>query len=512
MSEWADGYVVDIPYSTGFYRELTPTWLNFTALVSGVGAPSRKAFSYAELGCGLGHGTALMAATHPHGDFWGFDFNPQQIGIATRLSTAAGLTNVHFREKSFEELATEESRDIPAFDYIVMHGIWTWVSEVNRKFALAFIAKYLKPNGIVYVSYNCNVGWMAMAPLQQFMRAYASTLPGNSADRAKAAFGFAQGLSQGGAMYFKANTQIDRRLELALAHDAHYLAHEYMNGNWYLPSHLEVRQDFEAVKCDYVGSATPLDNFDAIMLPTGVRDHLKRIARPELREAARDLATNNGFRRDLYMRGTYRLTPQELQKAWARVRLLPVKQPSDGKISVKTSVGEVSFQEDLYSPLLDALFSRGSLGFDEAISLGGKRRAATEVQQVFGILLQSGIAHPEADAPADEPARRFNRALYSQLLDGHDLNFMAMPRHGSGIGMTFIDAALLEAMRLHPDASPKQLAAEVWNQYKLASRRPAKGGKPLTDAASALEVLEAELNQAHVSARRADFIRQGLLD
>ena len=113
MQDWADGYVVDVGYTHGYFRELSPALLRFVALLGGVEAPRAGPFGYCELGCGNGYSTALHAAANPQGSFVGADFNPTHIHNAQRLARDAGLDNVRFLEKSFDELRNEA---LPAAD------------------------------------------------------------------------------------------------------------------------------------------------------------------------------------------------------------------------------------------------------------------------------------------------------------------------------------------------------------------------------------------------------------
>ena len=97
MAKWDEGYVTDVAYTSNFYREITPAWLAATSLLLGHRSPDLdKPFSYADLGCGNGFTTLVIAATCPHADVWGFDFNPAHVEFATRLAERAGLTNVRF--------------------------------------------------------------------------------------------------------------------------------------------------------------------------------------------------------------------------------------------------------------------------------------------------------------------------------------------------------------------------------------------------------------------------------
>src|SRR4051794_14206878 len=103
---WKSGYVTDVSYTLGFYRELAPTYLNCACLLNNVeGPPLDRPLRYCELGCGRGYGTILLAAANPNSHFIGIDFNPSHIAEARNLSARAGLKNVFFHEMSFAEAA-----------------------------------------------------------------------------------------------------------------------------------------------------------------------------------------------------------------------------------------------------------------------------------------------------------------------------------------------------------------------------------------------------------------------
>ena len=106
MASWDDGYVTDVVYTSNFYRETTPNWLATAALLLGHRPPDlTKPFRYADLGCAHGFTAIAVAATCPQAEVWGFDFNPAHIESARHLAAEAGLTNVHFVETSFGDLA-----------------------------------------------------------------------------------------------------------------------------------------------------------------------------------------------------------------------------------------------------------------------------------------------------------------------------------------------------------------------------------------------------------------------
>ena len=159
---WADGYVVDVGYTHGFYPELTPALLRFAALLGEVQAPDfDRPFTYYELGCGNGNSTTVLAAANPAGRFVGVDFNPAHIHNARKLAQQGGVENVEFLEKSFAGLA---GMDLAEADCIALHGVWSWVGTENRRHITEFIRRRLKPGGIAYFSYNCLPGLSQVMP------------------------------------------------------------------------------------------------------------------------------------------------------------------------------------------------------------------------------------------------------------------------------------------------------------------------------------------------------------
>src|ERR1700716_1839960 len=137
MPDWSDGYITNIDYTSGFYPGLSPHAQNFALLYRGFASPELGGgFTYCELGCGHGFSTALLAAANPQGAFWGIDFNPAHIASAERLKRAAGVENVTFLEQSFVEAL---KADLPQFDFIALHGVWSWISSDNRRAIVDFL-------------------------------------------------------------------------------------------------------------------------------------------------------------------------------------------------------------------------------------------------------------------------------------------------------------------------------------------------------------------------------------
>jgi SAM-dependent methyltransferase len=96
---------------------------------------------------------------------------------ARKLAEASGA-DVQISDDSFEEFAARS--DLPQFDIIALHGVWSWVSAANRAMVKQIIRQRLRPGGIVYVSYNCLPGWAPIVPIRHLMSLiYVWTYPGH---------------------------------------------------------------------------------------------------------------------------------------------------------------------------------------------------------------------------------------------------------------------------------------------------------------------------------------------
>jgi SAM-dependent methyltransferase len=255
---WTEGYIAEVEYTTGFYSEMAPALLCFAALLKGVHAPAiDRPFTYFELGCGQGLSANLLAAANPLGRFFANDFNPTHVLNGRALAAEAGIGNVTFLEKSFGELAGVE---LPEFDFITLHGVYSWISEENRRAVVDFIRRRLRPGGVVYVSYNSLPGWAPMAPLRRLMTEYAMHQPGPMPAKIAAAVDFGAKLKEAGAKYFGANPTVAPRLDRLRGQSPNYLAHEYFNLDWALLYHADVVRDMAGAKLSFVGSANLVDS------------------------------------------------------------------------------------------------------------------------------------------------------------------------------------------------------------------------------------------------------------
>src|SRR5690606_27306962 len=243
-------------------------------------------------------------------------------------------------DDSFEQLLNRT--DLPQFDTISLHGIWTWVSREDHKIIAEFARRHLKPGGIFYVSYNCFPGWSPAYPLRQLFALhdrFASTHHA-AAERVDDALKFTEGLLNAGPRYLAAAPHLPERLKSIMQQDKNYLAHEYFNREWNCMYFTDVVDALSPAKLDYACTATPLDTVDAVNLgPDGLK-FLNTIDHPLLREQARDYFVNQQFRKDLYVRGASRLSPGVQREMLLDTPLALLTPAADVPMKVTGALGE----------------------------------------------------------------------------------------------------------------------------------------------------------------------------
>jgi len=143
------------PYR-GLPRKYThPDVLAAHARLFGFQAPRTESARVLELGCGDGSNLLSIACSLPGATCIGVDMSASQIEQGNRLREAAGLPNVSLMQEDF----TQETPAKGTFDYIIAHGVYSWISPEAQGRLLARIQKQLAPRGVAFVSYNCYPGW-----------------------------------------------------------------------------------------------------------------------------------------------------------------------------------------------------------------------------------------------------------------------------------------------------------------------------------------------------------------
>ncbi len=486
---WTDGYVADNEYTSHYFGELSPAHINFIALSSGFLPPDREGgkFRYCELGCGNGLSTNILAAAHPAAEFVGIDFMPVHISNARRTARKGGLQNVEFLEISFAEAC---ERNFEPFDYIVAHGVYSWITPENRQEMVEFFRRFLAPGGIVYLSYNCQPGWLTIAPVQKLVAEHARTLRGPSTQRAKQAFEFATQLMNKNLPTFTAYPQAKAQIEKAPSMAPNYLAQEYLNEAWYPLYVTDVMRELAPAKLEYMGSATTAENDLRLLMSEELAAVVREQPTVELAQLVKDLAINARFRRDLYSRGARRLSGLDQRQLLSEQRIALTRDPEQVQYSVEYSGRKVSFDTPVARSIVDALSQSPCRLGDLAarLSAEGAKDGLRAAMEVCTVLMSSNQALALMDVGADVTA--FNAALAESALEDSAPNAFAT-RFGTGAGVGSLEVALMSVARQGDD-----LATLSTKMKALAIRKGrlfTKEGQPLREEQAIDDFLANEL-------------------
>lgn len=503
MSSWDAGYISDIEYVPGFYKQQAPVYLNFACMLKGYEPVSlERGFTYCELGCGQGLTALMLAATNPKGEFHAMDFNPAHIARANRQVTETGLSNITFHEASFEDFAEGRVESLPQFDFVTMHGVYSWINDTNKAAIIAFLSRYLKPGGIVYVSYNSMPDTTAGLPLQRMFSEFSRLMPGRSDMQVERALKFATELRDSGANFFADNKRLDYLLKTWEGEGGQYLAHEYLNAHWTPLYHADVARDFAPAKLSFVASCILLENFPDLTLTPEQKELLDKVQIPEIRETFKDYYLSRTLRQDVFVRGARRMSRDRQDQLFAELRIASVVPRSDASTKVLSPRGHIEVSAEVYGEVFDAL-SEGPKTMRDLMALPAIRKHPdSTMQEIAGILIGSNQAQPVA-AGADEgeggSLRSFNHLLCRQVRSEQAQlsGALASPRLASAVPVTSFEMLVFLGLCEGFDRDLDAFAAFVWQTYEDRGERLIKDGEAIEGR---------ENNLKHVSERLQELL------
>lgn len=488
---WNAGYITADPYMETYHAELSPTRLQYLALLQGWLPPGLDGqFTYCELGFGRGRSLAVHAATHPQARFQGTDFNPAHANEAQQLLKAS-VANAETFEDSFAEFL---DRDGPKFDFIVLHGIWSWVNGTVQRDLCAVLRHKLNSGGLVYFSYNALPAWAPLMPARELMVTLAATLPAGMSLENKAGEALRMMEEMAALKDFAFAGPLKVWLDTARKHGKAYLAHEYLNEHWTPMYFREVAALLdERAKLSYLGPAMPSHVLARSGLATEKRALVQRHPDPIGQETLFDLFAGNTFRQDLFGRGVQRLTPGEHWRLLAATPLVCMPELDTTDETLKFNGGQYKLAGATLEALR-ALAKNKDGGGEGSITVGqlaDHPKLAGLPRQDLIVLLSALCAAelvvPQArgdQAKAAAACQRLNTHLRRQVLAGRTLSVpQASPRTGTAIqGMDYAQAALTELVVAKPGISEGDLAQALSAQIRTQGLTLNDQGKPLTDA------------------------------
>ena len=171
-----------VPYRHGAVSDSHPARVGAIARLLGIWAAPPDRCRVLELGCGEGMNLLPLAERFPKSEFVGVDFSAKQIAVAEAARAACGIGNARFVCADLRTWKPEGG----AFDYIIAHGVYSWVPVEVRDRLLALCAEALSPNGVAYVSYNTLPGWALPGGVRDFLLSEIGALASPDAQMARA--------------------------------------------------------------------------------------------------------------------------------------------------------------------------------------------------------------------------------------------------------------------------------------------------------------------------------------
>ena len=173
----------ELPYKSLPIEWTAPERLAVASLLHGGPRPPLDTYRVLELGCGDGSNLLPLAYYRRNATFVGVDGARSQIEIADSRKAALGLPNIEFIHADFLTAAKQISGQ---FNYIIAHGVFSWVPKDVRDALLSLCAERLRDGGLLYLNYNTRPGWNVRGMVREFLLAQTAEIS-SLLDRAQAA-------------------------------------------------------------------------------------------------------------------------------------------------------------------------------------------------------------------------------------------------------------------------------------------------------------------------------------
>lgn len=296
----------ELGYKSMPFPYTTPATLEAYAALVGGSAPNPKNARVLELGATYGGNIISQALFNPDATFVGIELSQEQVEKGNEVIANAGLTNVSLIQSDIASIGSE----IGTFDYIIAHGVYSWVDDGVKDALLRLIDEHLAEDGIAYISYNTYPGWHTMDEVRQLMM---------FSNRDKTQFNHKEKVLHGktigsivGSQILKYDNLKERNskflgaLRSVMQKDEYYVGHDHLEPNndpvyfYQFNDHLEAHK--LAYLCDADLTLSMVRSFDADIADTldklALNDHVAQ-------EQYLDFMLDTTFRKSIICKAKY---------------------------------------------------------------------------------------------------------------------------------------------------------------------------------------------------------------
>jgi len=495
MSDYAE-----IPYDSLPIPDSHPERLEALGYLFSLSAADPANCRVLELGCASGGNIVPMGYYLPQSRFLGIDLYANQIAEGQRLVDAVGLDNIELRQGDILDL---DATALGSFDYVIVHGVYSWVPDAVRERILRLCAEVLAPDGIAYVSYNTLPGWRMRGMLRDVL-GYATrdavsveqrlVALRSCLDRLGHAFA---GLEAASARYLAAE------IERLRARPVSYVVHEFLE-----------RENRPMLFADFVAAAmgaglgyvcdTDLQTRYPEILGDGVTESLADVGDPVAREQYLDFVVNRNFRRSLLcgrdarptaeprldrletMHFAANLTPPR-KLDLRRARAAPFTRPDGGTVDVhhpltKAALGHLglrhpdsaSFDELAQLAAREVQAGGGQAHAGETGHLLSELYSLAVVGAVTLLRRPRNVARPVGATPALGPLARAQARTDARRVATRPHDVLALDAFGGRL------AELLDGTRTTADVTQALLADLGAGRLTLEGVQSGSAGEPRT--------------------------------
>jgi methyltransferase-like protein/cyclopropane fatty-acyl-phospholipid synthase-like methyltransferase len=393
----------EIPYHSNPFNYATPERLQTISTIFGMSPAPLERARILELGCASGGNIVRFAANYPKSHTIGVDLSKIEIEHGNKIINDLELKNIELKHLSILDI--DES--FGKFDYIISHGVFSWVPDNVRDKILEISKKLLNPQGVVFISYNTLPGWNTVNSIRDMMLFHASGFQ-SGRDKVTQAKLFLQFVNES---LQETNTHYSKFLEeetkLLLQRTDDYIRHDHLsedNKQFYFHQFIAAAQ---ASGLSYLGDSTLSSMFHG-NLPSKAAQKLAEVKNIVAMEQYMDFISNRRFRCTLLCHNNVTLnkniTSDTMQNFYTISNILPEK--PENEVDLDNNIDALKFYQDekqksiflsTTSPSMKAIMYTyadnvgNPLKLDEVCKLANKKLAQFK-QEDFEQELNSNIA------------------------------------------------------------------------------------------------------------------------
>ncbi len=328
----------DVPYPSHPYEASHPDHMYTLARLFQLQPTLPERASILELGCASGGNLIPLAVQFPNARIVGVDLSSRQIDEGNHTVKQLGLSNITFHAEDFQKI----DDSFGEFDYILCHGVFSWVPPPVQKRILEICQQRLSATGVAYISYNAYPGWFMRGMIRQMMLHHVANIK-ESIPKVKQARALLQFLAESTegqnspfALYVK------QELEMLTKHSDAYLFHDHLEENNNPMFFYEFMNLAKLHELQFLGESS-LASMITSNLPAKAAETLTKLTNDIVqRSQYTDFVTNRMFRQTILCRSGVKLQrnldPSRISEGYfaGAFRVDDPSQPQDLSAEVET--------------------------------------------------------------------------------------------------------------------------------------------------------------------------------